>query len=57
MCNDIQLQFLRFSGLLGVTFALALAGCLAFEMPFVALERAATSSTATGTPSIVSRIG
>ena len=31
-----------------MTFALALAGCLAFEMPFVALERAATSSTATG---------
>lgn len=39
-------QFLRFSGLLGMTFALAFAGCLVFEMPFVALERAVFSTAA-----------
>ena len=34
---------MRFSGLLGMTFALAFAGCLVFEMPFVALERAVST--------------
>ena len=36
---------MRFSGLLGMTFALAFAGCLVFEMPFVALERAVSTGT------------
>ena len=34
---------MRFSGILGLTFALAFAGCLVFEMPFVALERAVST--------------